>query len=367
MPREFDRVSLLIDLDVDHFDFDHRFLWGPAVFDRPELRFFLHECVHLWQLLGSGYLANLAGDRWHALLEFEATGKIRTPDSRFITVDPEAGFSPRDLSEALCRFWDVHIVGPPELLGEPYPGPRLEPDLVLTASSLDRVAEGLSADAWERLANQRAYSSDQYDRWMLREDRYAEPYRLMLTAGGSRWAASLFPIVGYFALQARDPCRVFVRSLERLNDLQIPERRYITDTWRSIFPTVANSCGAATFESTGMFLTPAAPVVRALASRGHPVYGHYLGLLAMANEYWATDVRLALPGDPEFRQQLATFFLPPVVRFHDGRWTPDSPAAKLGRASNVRGVLPQPDLADESTAIRHRYQAMGKAGLCGAL
>jgi len=363
MSSGFDRQSLVVDLDCDSFDFDSRILFGPSVFGRPELRRFTHECVHLWQQLGSGYLANLARDRWSDLNTFEKTGEMPpVRKSRFGDVDPQTGFSVQQLSEALCRFWDVHIFGPADLLGEPYAG-----ELLIKKRDLPResawVTDGLPPEVVDRLRHLRAYSGEQYDRWMLGEDDYAEPYRRVLQAGGSYWAASVFPIVGYYSLQTRNPCRAFMASLYGLRDLRLPKAGYIHDTWREIFARVALTCAKAALKSGGSMLTPGAQVIRAMP--GHRVYRHYSQLLAMAQQYWSLDMRLALPGDPEFRFQLTTFCLPALIRFHDGQGEPDAVAAKMARATGVLDVLPQPGLATEAADISRRFRRMDLARLRG--
>lgn len=360
MAQQLDRVSLSVELRGDYFEFDSRYLLGVQPFNEPQLRYYIHECVHLWQLLGSGYLSNLSRSRWKALKRWEATGELPKPSDHFTRVDSATGFSAWQLSEALCRFWDVHISGPPDLLGQRYAGEEVHD----SNFPPDWLTRGLTPEVIESIRAQRSYSGAQYDEWMLREDSYAEPYRKLRQRGGSRWAAALFPIVGYFALQTPKPATAFTGSLDLLADYRLPEDcKYIHDTWRAIFPDVANACGQAAFTYTSTMLTPGANVIAAMAQEGHLVYRHYLSLLAMANEMWATDARLALPGDPEFRLQLSVFFLPPLVKFHNGRWATDTVAAKVGLLANVPDLIRQPKLAEESQAIDTRLKAMGVAAL----
>lgn len=363
--HHLDRVSLSIGLGGDCFAFDHRYLLGTQPFRKPELRQYVHECLHLWQVLGSGYLSNVARDKWLALQRWEATGELPAPSGRLTAVDPAVGFSARDLSEALCRFWDVHVSGPPDLLGEPYAG---DPVHDVAEVPADWLTEGLDPEVVERVREQRSYSGAQLDAWMLREDGYAEPYRRVLASAGSKRAAALFPIVGYFALQTPNPPRAFAGSLDLLATYPLPAAsRSIHDIWRTVFGDVADACARAAFTTTGTVLTPGAPVLAAMTREGHVVYRHYASLLSMMGEVGPTDPWLALPGDPETRLRLAVFLVPPVVTFHDGRWAPTSPGAKLGLAGGAPGVLPQPELADASQGLYARQKAMGRAALLARL
>ena len=64
----------------------------------------------------------LAGHEWQRLLRYEQGGDTSpTEESQrllrlFYEPHAELGFSTWNLYEALCRFWDVHIIGPPKLL-----------------------------------------------------------------------------------------------------------------------------------------------------------------------------------------------------------------------------------------------------------
>ena len=65
-----DRPSLSVSLNADWFAFDRRYLWGPEPFAIPALRFYTHEVLHFWQVLASGFVANLALAEWRALREW---------------------------------------------------------------------------------------------------------------------------------------------------------------------------------------------------------------------------------------------------------------------------------------------------------
>lgn len=365
-----DRVSLAVRLDSEIFPYDSRFLLGIQPFDKPVLRRYVHECVHLWQLLGSGYLTNMARTDWIALRRWEETGELTHRSNAFTRVDEVAKFSAWQLSEGLCRYWDVHISGPPELLEEPYAGSPIH-----STELPDWMIDGLSADVIERLKSQRSYSGEQFDSWMLQEDAYAEPYRQALGVLGSKRAASLFPIVGHFALQTPAPARVYSSALQVLQNYPLPaDHHFIDDIWRAVFTDVANACGKASFQVTSSLLTPGATVLKTLAQEGQPIYAHYFELMKFAQRNYKSplDVMLGLPGDPTIRQELSTLFIPPVVLFKDGRWAEDPVAVKVAGImphttsldyGGMPGLLRQPQLGDTSKDLLARADAMKLAAL----
>ena len=358
-----DRPSLAVSLAEDRFPFDHRYLWGPAPFGIPALRYFTHEVLHFWAMLGSGFLANLALGEWRALEQYDATGTVPEPAGAlesFARHVPEAGFSPWQLHEALCRYWDIHVVGPELLLGETSPGPE-EQDLP------EWMIENLDPDVVERLRLTTPYTNEQFDRWMAMEDDYARPYRAMLERLGTRRSVVLFPLVAFFAFQTPRPCEVYAEAVAALVEAGIvPETggpASIHELWRDVFGAVHAVCAGASLAVCGRGLTGGAPVIAEVARQGNPVYGHYRALFSTVADAREANVWLALPGDPLFRTQLVAHFLPPVTVFRDGRWEAESAMAKLARAEGVPGILDPGALADAAEAIRRRGLAMGEAML----
>ena len=212
-----DRASLAISLDADRFPFDPRYLWGPAPFGIPVLRQFTHEVVHFWSMLGSAYLANIALADWRAL----SAGTFVEPEgaaASFTRQVPEVGFSPWQLHEAVCRYWDIHIVGPELLLGEPGPAGAVGQELP------DWIIEGLEPEVVERLRATTPYTDEQFDRWMALEDDYARPYRTMVERLGSRTSVVLFPLVAYFAFQTAAPCETYAEAVAGLVELRVVPR-----------------------------------------------------------------------------------------------------------------------------------------------
>jgi hypothetical protein len=360
-----DRASLAVSLDADRFPFDPRYLWGPAPFGIPVLRQFTHEVVHFWAMLGSAYLANIALGDWRALRWYEEAGRFVEPEgaaASFTRNVPEVGFSPWQLHEALCRYWDIHIVGPELLLGEPPAGRPIEQELA------DWMIEGLEPEVIERLRATTPYTDEQLDRWMALEDDYARPYRMMVERLGSRTSVVLFPLVAYFAFQTPAPCETYAEAVAALVELRVvPETREpqsIHVMWREAFDAVRGVCTAASLATCRRTLTGGSPVVAELARQGNPVFGHYSALLASMPD---PDRSIALPGDPAHRMQLVTYFLPPVTVFRDGRWEAESTMAKVGRANGVPGILAPDALADAAEAIRQRGLVLGEASLIRSL
>ena len=366
MSYALDRISLTVTVDEDSFPFDYRYLWGPAPFGKPALRKYMHEVLHFWQALSMGFITNLAFGEWGTLLDYERTGDPTGRVAlmrRFNEQNPEVGFSPRQLDEALCRYWDIHILNPVRILEQEHLaddarirefrsrfGDLLErQDDSGGEATLDLPAwmtEGLDPARVQELARPKAYTGEAFDLLMQLEDDYASPYRLMLKHVGSKSSVILFPLVAYFSLQTRDPVRVFVDATNQLAvtlNLNTERERSIHRLWRHVFPVVAQAC---TQSSTHLGIGPPTHgwvVMNRMAKEGHPIYGHYFQLLTLAREFWGSlDFNFALPGDPQCRMSLAGFFLPPVTLFRDGRWIGESSFAKLALVYRNAG----PELAE---------------------
>jgi len=101
------------------FPFEMSHFEGPSYYGAPPFRVLFHELLHFWQTISTNFLASVAVSEWQALLDYEATGKIAAfPEisRRLHAPDPESGFAPNDLIEALARYWDVHVLGPERIL-----------------------------------------------------------------------------------------------------------------------------------------------------------------------------------------------------------------------------------------------------------
>ena len=94
-------------------------LYNPKRCQPRRSRILFHETVHFWQYLNSGYLMRLVDEDWSRLTHFESTGERRRDAPRrrhYRLPHPNHGMAPRDLVELFVRFWDVQVVGPPDLL-----------------------------------------------------------------------------------------------------------------------------------------------------------------------------------------------------------------------------------------------------------
>jgi len=375
----FDRCSLAIELASDFFPFEEEYLQQPRLYDNAAVRVFVHETLHFWQVLSSGFLANLALSEWHNLLEFEGSGEL-TPQSSilgsFVRENPEMGFSPWNLSEALARFWDLHITGPQK---------NLRQRLLLTDSP-DLSRMGLETPTDLPGSEAQAYSSEQFDTLMLLEDTYAEPYRLSLARWGSLKSVLLFPLVGYFSLQTSMPVKVFssVMSNSTLDRIDFSQYQDIHAGWRSIFSDIKRLCGMTALSDVGIDLTPGWDVIRRSSLNDHPVYQHYLQAISLlhALPVWGEekiDFYFACPGDPDCRAKLVSTFSPHLTLLANGRWI--GKTIWLKSFTNIMGTMNEHSsiasqnfswldaetLADESENIHARNKKMRQAAMIASL
>lgn len=305
-------------------------------------RLLIHETAHFWQLLGSGYLAGLIADEWRRLTALEATGTLlpeaaRVAAHRDRTVTP---FAADELVEAWCRYWDVHIRGPVQVMSE---------------EQLERPAGPRRPDA---------YSHADYDLVMTQgplEQLYARPYRWLLeqTGGDSLTCNALFPFVVFTAFVSNDPV-AFVRvAIRRLLDDGLAalvwrraaeQEQVINRVWLALAeellqqhlgPLLLETSGPAESLRTGADLLSEPPLSE------HPLLGQYAKKAAKSNfSYWAAYfhpvapwespdyaaelIRLArqapalaqlcMPGQPWYRLMLGAMVPPPVIRFRNITW-----------------------------------------------
>jgi hypothetical protein len=333
----FDRCSLAIELASDFFPFEEEYLQQPRLYDNATIRVFVHEILHFWQVLSSGYLANLALKEWENLQEFEHSGKLTPPASilrRFMQRNPQLGFSAWNLSEALARFWDLHICGPQKILRQ-----RL---LMIRSPDLERF--GLEEPTDLPGSEAEPYSGELFDALMLLEDAYAEPYRLSLSRWGSKKSVLLFPLVGYFSLQTPEPVEVFysVMNNSAIDRIDFLQYRDIHAGWLSIFGHVGSLCKlAANYVGKVGDFTPGWDVVRKSSLIGHPIYRHYFQIISIVKDFQAwqgnkIDFYFACPGDPDCRAKLVSTFVPPLTRFVNGRWV--SRASWVKKMANIAAV-----------------------------
>ena len=374
MSGAFDPLSLVIDLNADFFAFHSIYALIPRAFERPILRVFSHELVHFWQTLSSGFLMNVALQEWDHVQAIDSGSREPGDLSRntlirsFNEVEPNAGFSVWHLHEALCRYWDIHMLGPQNVLSNNPPLARANADLdkLLVIPPAIRAAAALNPPEWmledldpdeaERARNYRptGYRAELFDRVMQLEDSYAEPYRLMLKRFDSKTSVILFPLIGYFALQTRKPVAFFSKMIERLSSeftLSANPEISIHKLWREVFNRVRRECYQSSSSLTGSYITPGFQVILT-GFRKHLVYTHFASWLSLTQHSWNSqaDFYFALPGDPESRNWLVSRVLPPVVQFRNGIWTPISSLYKLFVAGKSIGEKWPNDRASGSLA-----------------
>jgi hypothetical protein len=355
----FDRCSLAIELAYDFFPFKKEYLEQPRLHDHTAVRVFVHETLHFWQVLSSGFIANLALSEWRNLLKFECSGEFE-PRAKiledFTRKNIELGFSAYNLTEALARYWDLHITGPQKNLR----------GRLLRSNSPDLARLGLDNPTDLPGSEAKAYTGEQFDNLMLLEDAYAAPYRLSLERWGSLKSVLLFPLVGYFSLQTPAPVEVFcsVMKSNEIDRINFNEYRDIHIGWRSLFEDIRNLCKlSAMFVGQVGAFTPGWDVIKRSPLNIHPVYCHYLQtILTLQNKN--TDFYFACPGDPECRAYLVSYFLPPLTILANDRWIGESSSLKKAielPANLGEGLLEAEMLANKSQDIHTRSRKMRQA------
>ena len=348
----FIRSALAVELNDLYVEFHEGFLRGPRCFRKSFVRAYVHEVLHFWQTLSQGFITNLALQEWMDVQEFKQTGGIQNLKgliSRFADRPKGAPFSAWELSESLCRFWDIHIMGPVLLLQE-------------RGEALDSA-----------VGDARPYQAAEFDRLMTIEDAYAAPYRWALDQWGSNASVLLFPLAGHFAMQTQRPVSVFLKAGESLRTQLQQMQGSIHKNWPAVFPQVRQVCEEANFNLTKGMLTPGWDVIHRSELRKVPIWSHYLELLRESSKRLSgmreLDYCFSLPGDPSSRGILTSVFLPALTLFQNGRWFGQSSFLKSTQEAHGReapmdttsGGLSSPrDLADLSESVVRDYRAMRK-------
>lgn len=338
-------LSMIVEVDGPSCSPNGLVLRGPGGW-RPALsRRVFHETVHYWQHISQAYLARLVEEDWERLQAFRAAGEVRPVGPRkrrFLTPDPEFGFSPRDLIECLARFWDVHTIGAHDLLRAEMADPR-------------RDVQGVTPEAYARLESSgrlRRAEDDAYS-WIAYElamdataGRYAEPYRRLRNACNSFRANTIFPIVGHLAMHSADPVRFLVQlSGGVLRHVKFEATDRIETSWRRSFETIFQLAQSLAAQEYGGPLLPAPVVVERGPLKRHPGYQaaklnlttHIQRLAANGRDRFllgdaamnpnqraglTMDYMLACCGVTDHRAaDVLMLTAPPLVRFADGgRW-----------------------------------------------
>ena len=325
--------------------------YGPANYHPKASRELFHETVHFWQYLASGYLSRLAEEDWDRLLTFERTGKFTREVPRrahYLQPHPEHGFSPRDLVEAFARYWDVHVIGPPDLIEQELSAGRhnFSPDFV------ERF-ETLKAKGLLRHPEHGGYSSDSFDLAMEGPGGgWAKPYSMLRQRLPPKATGALFPVAVNLALQTDDPVDTFAFLISGAQSIEsaLPSGEDIAVLWRWCYDFVSPLLGerpkdqrlgsgirkaaAGSLDSNPIWNWLIKYMLRAAAELGaadtegmdyHTAVERGIGTLAFA---------LACPGDPKNRGWLVPLLAPPLVQFEDDvEWNPARDAAASVQAS----------------------------------
>lgn len=319
--------------DPNHVD------WGA-----PLCRRLYHETLHFWQLLGWGYVANCAAADWERVLSFEQTGAVPPPSARGLDAMGVAGdgpFSPRDLMEAVARFWDVHTRSPAQVIAD-----EGLADAAAQAVGPLTVGDPHGGDLV-------AYTHHAFDFVMQHGpdcQSYAEPYRWLLkrVQGASAFAVIMFPLCAHAAMGTPDPVRVFCATIDLALDnpmvswLMNRRSGSIHSDWMMFWPPLTrNVFGPASVKAGVMQFTSGFDVIHRGSLQHHPVYREYLdkahfrGWFKMHQPVptsshplavqHASDLKqaalenplilFALPGEPVYRRALAETVAPPLIRF----------------------------------------------------
>lgn len=305
--------------------------WGGLL-----CRQLMHETLHFWHVLSSGFLANLVGSEWKRLVDFEKSGNVVPAGhlvERMHSKGDDSHFSPSELMECWARFWDVHIRSPATIIREE----KLDvpADAALDSS---RYREG-------------GYTGTAFDFFMQNgpdSELYAAPFRWLLERcdRDSTLANLLFPPLAFFAFQRRDPVEVFVRAMDiamrsaEVRDLpsRSPSNGVINVDWLYALPVIVKEVIIPAYRDTPP--TFGWEVMGRGLLRTHPVYGSYAARWDVLshdcqNHFWTTtltdDARLdeflisvmkqnphvlqIYPGQPLYRFILSRYLPAPRISF----------------------------------------------------
>jgi hypothetical protein len=204
MASEFWALGAIVKVGVPAPPRSLRVWLGPANYHPQQSRQVFHETIHFWQYLSSGYLARVVQEDWDRLIAFEQFGTLVREAPRrlhLLQAHPEYSFSPGDLVEAFARYWDVHVIGPPELLELELHSGRyaLSPEFV-------EQFERLKKSHLVRHPEHGGYSSASFDLAMEGPGGgWAKPYNVMRERLPPKATAALFPVAVNLALQTSDP------------------------------------------------------------------------------------------------------------------------------------------------------------------
>lgn len=332
-------------------------LWGGKL-----CRVLYHESVHFWQILASGYIANLVAQTWHRLTTYELEGHV-LPISQDEQVFKQrldgAPFSAGELMECWTRYWDVHTRSPAQIIRE---------EKLRNEVTAEMERQGANTDATE-------YSWVAFDTVMQEGPDchvYAAPYRWMLSRVREHWRDKgmpygmhvellealsscfvnlLFPILAHAAFGSPDPVTVICKALDRAlhsDEFQLGFLGHrsgnINFDWLNNWSFVLGEAISPIIQENRLpTYTSGFDVIHRGILHTHPVFSEYLeksqsilGHLKMekqarastgspSEEQWAEVdmpsrdpwIVFGLPGQPYYRAMLGRGVPPPAIRFEN--------------------------------------------------
>jgi hypothetical protein len=303
-----------------------------------------HESLHFWQLLGWGYVANCAAADWQRIVTFETSGTVPPLSKRGLDSMFETGnhpFSPRELMEAVARFWDVHTRSPYRvMLDEQIPINEMTSHLTISAPDSEEPS----------------YTNHAFDFVMQHGadcQQYAQPYRWLMdrVRGHSAFAVIMFPLCAHVAMGTPDPVTVFCEAIDLAFEhpviqlLMNHRSGSIHTDWMTFWPALVKYIFPFAMAKAGVFeFTAGFDVIQRGGLRDHPIYRDYLAkatsLFGFFKLYHPRSTSLhpqaiqhaqdlsrtalenpyiffALPGEPVYRLALGQMLAPPAVRFRN--------------------------------------------------
>ena len=333
--------------------------WGAQL-----CRVLYHESIHFWQLLSSGYIADLVAEEWLRLQAFEQRGEVQAVSEKLIAFNRRsadgAPFSAYELTECWARYWDVHTRSPAQIIKEE--GISVDPGIVLERPASENGIRSYSGQAFDTVMQQGADSTlyaAPY-RWMLAQARRI-PWSKGQPAGPSEQAfrasvassfvALVFPILAHAAFGSPRPVEVFISAFQRALDIEEIRLGFETHQTGNINFDWLNNWSFLVGEAVNPVLqemrmplyTSGLDVIARGPLNTHPVFREYLdkfipfrGALKMEYQAWESNpvadrerwaivqmplkdiwVVFGLPGQPNYRYMLGRFLPPPAVQFMD--------------------------------------------------
>lgn len=363
--------------------------WGDVL-----CRVLYHESIHFWQLLASGYLANLVSEEWRRLDHFEQNKEILPKSDlsdNYTSRPDDTPFSPYELTECWARYWDVHTRSPARIIQE-------EGIVIEEPVDNDNRPSG-------------TYSWIEYDTVMQKgEDShlYARPYRWLLdrASGNSYLISLLFPVITHASFGSPDPVGVFTGCFERAtqeditNEIMEHRSGNINFDWINSWTFAWDKIVLPTIEEKNLPLyTSGFDVLQRGTLGTHPIYSEYLekaqvlwkfvklaNMLDVQDEAQLSEISMehieehaitqaaaqdpwiifALPGQPHYRHLLGHYLSPPIVRFKNFTYSTNRGASMWGSDDQPNGSEDLFELRSSELNIRIRkFRAAEKAHSLG--